>query len=390
MALHETWSSRFGRVWGVWSRRVAWSFSQGPLNGPKVFAHLLVAASVLTIAVAPNAGWTEEVPRPDTPLPKVQLPAGDTILMRAPLGATPSLLGLGYSADFSEFDDGGAQRRVFPEVTKRVPTSRHDLQTVKIDNELKLKGAARFLFAGGSMSVSGDMRYISIQFYHLTEVVSLVRRGAQRQSAAMVAQSLYYGHSFTIVVAGKASLFSADVAAEIFGLRADLDYLKSSGQLSVHAIADGYDLRPGERLPVSSSPTELVRAFVAGKPQPIFVEFRLLSPLAVAPIAWTEKAGADQKSGQGPSSVGAKCDGQHGLISVVGGVIEAYEATNGDYPEKLESLTTGRNPKLKPENIRDACGRPLHYRPGAQGFRLCAIGSDGLLGTADDICYGER
>lgn len=86
----------------------------------------------------------------------------------------------------------------------------------------------------------------------------------------------------------------------------------------------------------------------------------------------------------------SKCPGSSAQIANVGQIIEAHEARNGDYPKTLTSLTTGPRPKLKAASILDGCGRQLHYRTDGKNFVLCALGSDGEIGTPDDVCYGRH
>ena len=85
----------------------------------------------------------------------------------------------------------------------------------------------------------------------------------------------------------------------------------------------------------------------------------------------------------------ARVDTAKTQVNQIGGIIEAYEARNGDYPESLESLTEGKRPKLKKANLRDPWKSELQYSPEGDGFTLCSAGDDKKSGTDDDICYGE-
>jgi hypothetical protein len=115
---------------------------------------------------------------------------------------------------------------------------------------------------------------------------------------------------------------------------------------------------------------------------------QVAAPVPAAAPATLPPNGQVDPLGNDAGPAGGKCAGGEHLIATVGGVIEAYEARNGVYPGTLESLTTGTNAKLRPQDIVDGCGRLLSYKVRDDGFQLCAIGPDGVMGTADDACYG--
>ena len=86
----------------------------------------------------------------------------------------------------------------------------------------------------------------------------------------------------------------------------------------------------------------------------------------------------------------AKEDACKAQMQTVGGVIEAYEARKGDYPDSLMSLTEGKRAKLKTANLKDPWRQDLIYSAQGDGFSLCSNGADKKSGTEDDICYGGR
>lgn len=86
----------------------------------------------------------------------------------------------------------------------------------------------------------------------------------------------------------------------------------------------------------------------------------------------------------------AKADTAKAQIATVGGVIEAYEARNGDYPDSLMMLTEGKKAKLKPGNLKDPWKQDLIYSRDSDGFSLCSNGDDKKQGTEDDVCYGGK
>ncbi len=86
----------------------------------------------------------------------------------------------------------------------------------------------------------------------------------------------------------------------------------------------------------------------------------------------------------------AKEDAAKAQVATVGGVIEAYEARKGDYPESLQSLTEGKNPKLKTANLKDPWKQDLIYSAQGDGFSLCSNGADKKSGGEDDVCYGSK
>ena len=86
----------------------------------------------------------------------------------------------------------------------------------------------------------------------------------------------------------------------------------------------------------------------------------------------------------------AKIDAARAQVQTVGGVIEAYQARNGDYPTSLQSLTEGKRAKLKTGNLKDPWKQDLQYSvQGEDGFSLCSNGEDKRAGSPDDICYGQ-
>ncbi|HAN32528.1 MAG TPA: type II secretion system protein GspG [Myxococcales bacterium] len=85
----------------------------------------------------------------------------------------------------------------------------------------------------------------------------------------------------------------------------------------------------------------------------------------------------------------ARIDTAKTQVNQIGGIVEAYEARNGDYPDSLQALTEGKRPKLKKSNLRDPWKQELQYSPEGDGFSLCSAGDDKKSGTEDDICYGE-
>ena len=83
-------------------------------------------------------------------------------------------------------------------------------------------------------------------------------------------------------------------------------------------------------------------------------------------------------------------DAARAQVQTVGGVIEAYQARNGDYPASLQSLTEGKRAKLKTGNLKDPWKQDLQYSvQGEDGFSLCSNGEDKRPGSPDDICYGQ-
>lgn len=86
----------------------------------------------------------------------------------------------------------------------------------------------------------------------------------------------------------------------------------------------------------------------------------------------------------------ARTDAARAQVATVGGVVEAYEARNGDFPASLTELTEGKNPKLKPDNLKDPWKQELNYQASGDGFTLCSNGQDKKSGGEDDICYGGK
>ncbi len=86
----------------------------------------------------------------------------------------------------------------------------------------------------------------------------------------------------------------------------------------------------------------------------------------------------------------AREDTGRAQVNTVGGIIEAYEARYGDWPDSLTAMTEGKHARLKQGNLKDPWRQELHYSVEGDGFTLCSNGDDKKQGTEDDICYGDQ
>lgn len=238
-------------------------------------------AAALTFAMAATASAD------DTVLKKV-IAANQPLWVRAPLGASAKMLGAGYDESFSQYDAKGAAHRVYPAKSTTTEINRYDVQFVEIDDALKLKAAANFLFASAGVQSSQERRYIWIQVYHLTKVISLERTGAPKDTAKLVAEKLYMGNAFNIIVSGASSTFTLDVAAKLRTGNADLKAMAEKHALEVKYVTDGLTLKPNTQVPLVQDPAKIQEAFIEGKPQPIFVEFLPMAELSTEPITWSK------------------------------------------------------------------------------------------------------
>jgi len=86
----------------------------------------------------------------------------------------------------------------------------------------------------------------------------------------------------------------------------------------------------------------------------------------------------------------AREDTAKAQVNTVGGIIEAYEARYGDYPDSLQAMTEGKHARLKAGNLKDPWRQDLNYSVEGDGFSLCSNGDDKKQGTEDDVCYGDQ
>ncbi len=74
----------------------------------------------------------------------------------------------------------------------------------------------------------------------------------------------------------------------------------------------------------------------------------------------------------------------------VSSVVMNYYLHHQEYPSSLDELSTGKNAKLKPSQLKDPWKEPFVYRtPATRGngdYDLCSKGPDKREGTDDDIC----
>lgn len=243
---------------------------------------LLRALIAATIALTVTA-----TARADEAVMKKVIAANQPMWVRAPLGASAKMLGAGYDENFSPYDAKGAPHRIYPAKTTTTDINRYDVQFVEIDDALKLKAAANFLFASAGVQSSQERRYVWIQVFHLTKMISLERTGAPKDSAKLVAETLYLGNAFNIIVSGSTSTFTLDVAAKLRN-GGDLKVMAAKHSLEVKYVTDGLTLKPDTQVPLIQDPAKIQEAFIEGKPQPIFVSFLPMAELSTEPISWSK------------------------------------------------------------------------------------------------------
>lgn len=77
-------------------------------------------------------------------------------------------------------------------------------------------------------------------------------------------------------------------------------------------------------------------------------------------------------------------------LDKVSEALTAYYATEGEWPNSLDDVTSGNNALLKPKNLKDPWKSEVLYRyPGSNSDReydLCSKGADKKEGSEDDIC----
>ena len=107
--------------------------------------------------------------------------------------------------------------------------------------------------------------------------------------------------------------------------------------------------------------------------------------------------GGGASRGASGSPQQAAPNGDHDLIesakvqiATVGGIIEAHEARNGEFPANLRALTEGPRARLKEANLTDPWKRDWTYSTAGDSFSLCSNGPDGRAQTDDDVCYGGK
>lgn len=217
----------------------------------------------------------------------VAIKKNSTILVRAPINTTSNRIGLGADDEFNEFDAEGNPLRIWPEETIESAPNRWVIKVVQIDDQLKLKAAAKFLLGDASVAASQERRYMWVQVFHVTKVLTLKRNGPAKARARFLGESIWYGTAFNAVIEGSAADFTADVAASFLGGSANLEVAKSKHRLKVQTVTDGLKLRKDKEIPLSGDVAKIMEAFEEdGTPQPIFIEFRTMEDYASDKILW--------------------------------------------------------------------------------------------------------
>jgi|GEM_PF-2116280 len=206
---------------------------------------------------------------------------------KAQLNSDSSILGRGYDENFEDTDADGNQHQLWPNRFEERSVNRYQVRVVKIDDALKMRAAAKFLFGSAQLEAVQNRRYLWVQVHHITRIVSLVKSGPPSGNAQFVAESLQFGTSFNAIVEGSEDDFTADLAAGILGGSVSLEETRKNHNLKVEYVADGLRLKDGKEVPLTSNVQAIMDAFEEDAvEQPIIVGFRALNTFATDKIQW--------------------------------------------------------------------------------------------------------
>ncbi len=100
-------------------------------------------------------------------------------------------------------------------------------------------------------------------------------------------------------------------------------------------------------------------------------------------------AGVAVGKGVGEYLSAAKVVSARVQLEMVASALEMYYAYHDEYPETLGALVQGKR-LLKSKNLGDPWQQSLHFERKGESFWLCSKGPDAVLGTDDDLCFGDE
>lgn len=213
-------------------------------------------------------------------------PKNDKIQLQADVTTTKSILGKGFDREMLEV--GTVIKNPKIEIINDV--NQYSASCQVVTDELVLKGCAKYFIASGGFEAAKKKRYSFIRVYKITKVEKIdVPSDIQLTlPAKLVASAVYYGYLFDVMVEGTQESMSADIGFKLLGAGTSFNSMTKSYNLRTQVTATGLRPKGGENnIVLATSPEEIQNNFVADKkPQPIFVEYKFLDNVEVAPFTF--------------------------------------------------------------------------------------------------------
>lgn len=237
---------------------------------------------MLAVALWPTATHGEE-PGPD--FEKIE--PGRTVILAAPVGTTPDILGMGYDEHLSDTDATGKTLRVYPAKARHVAENQYFAQFEQLDSAFKLNAHANLLFAAMGAGVSNEKRYVVLKIYSLQATETLVQESEPAVSASLVAQRIYLGWAMNVVFEGDANSFTAEAAVDLMKGGAGIETTVRHYNLRKYVHLVGLEPKAKGSIPVVLDESKINELFeVAQQPVPIFVEYKVIKDIYSPKISW--------------------------------------------------------------------------------------------------------
>jgi hypothetical protein len=240
---------------------------------------------------------------------------GRTLVISAPIGTSPDVLGMGFDEHFSDTDATGKTLRIYPSKARHVAENQYFAQFEMLDNAFKLNAHAHLLTAAMGASVSAEKRYMVLKVYSLQATETLISEGEPLAAAPLVAQRLYLGWAMNVVFEGDASTFTAEVAADLMRRGAGIDVMVKRYNLRKYVHLVGLEPKVKGSIPVVLDEAQISDSFeVSPQPMPIFVEYKVGKDFFSPKISWQRggfKPGQYRLTTVRYSVAKTKVDGKH-------------------------------------------------------------------------------
>lgn len=201
-------------------------------------------------------------------------------------------------ADFRTLTGPGAGT-LFPEAGEPSKTTQDDMHGYQelIQTKEQFNAAVRYGVFNGSAAVEESRRfaiYRAEQIESVYQVRDNTRMRTPPPAAVYYPWRIYVGHSYTMVVQGEASTFTAEVGLQFLRLGGKASAEMAKYQLSMEPHLRGFKPRKGDAL-FSLQPEDVGKNYTTtgAEPVPIVVEYRQIEGATPdnAPIAWTQSTG---------------------------------------------------------------------------------------------------
>jgi hypothetical protein len=212
----------------------------------------------------------------------------------APTGLSWQQLGVPYDANFQPMVGEGAGT-LFPNAGPPIVLTVNEVSSDRelITTQEHLKASAHYLVVNGDVNALLQKRFGVFRAVQLAQVYELRDNTAMNRpppGAVYYPWRIYVGHSYTEVVEGDRTQFTAEVGAEFLKWGANVEVEESRHQLQHHVAGRGLKPTSGHAI-FAQSPEEIQRSYTTvGETAPIVVEYRQIpnTRSADGSIAWEQ------------------------------------------------------------------------------------------------------